>query len=155
MFRPAVPMKRVELPWLNVERSDGRSLSASPSETSPVSVSSPTSTDVSGTDESSVGREMREPVTTMERSVFSSESQMPLLLASTHSAAVSYAKAGWLTEIATANAAAPTSRCDLVIDNSPVARSKCQMNGLGPRKTESRAGTSPSRQFSYRLKTNS
>src|SRR3546814_7448635 len=111
-------MKRVELPWLKVERSDGRSLSASPSETSPVSVSSLTLTEVSGTGEPSVGRAMREPVTTIERSVLSSESQTPLLSASRHSAAVSCASAGWLTDMATAKAAAPISRCDFVIDNS-------------------------------------
>src|SRR3546814_5182463 len=77
---------------------------------------------------------MREPVTTIERSVLSSESQTPLLSASRHSAAVSCASAGWLTDMATAKAAAPISRCDFVIDNSPVARSK--LNGLPLRSEE-------------------
>ena len=58
-------MNRVELPWLKVERSEGRSLSASPSETSPVLVSSSTVTVVIGTGALSVGRAMRVPVTTI------------------------------------------------------------------------------------------
>ena len=64
-LRPAVPMKRVELPELNEERSDGRSLRLSPRLTSPVSVSSWMPTEVIGTVDSRLGRRMREPVTVM------------------------------------------------------------------------------------------
>src|SRR3546814_13419183 len=109
-------MKRVELPWLKVERSDGRSLSASPSETSPVSVSSLTLTEVSGTGEPSVGRAMREPVTTIESAVLSSDSQQPLLSASRHSEAVSGPHAGCLTTMAPANATATAKRWTLDLE---------------------------------------
>jgi hypothetical protein len=56
-------MKRLELPELKVERSEGRSFNASPSETSPVPVRSSTVTEVSGTADCRVGRAIREPVT--------------------------------------------------------------------------------------------
>ncbi len=58
-------MKRVELAWLKVERSDGRSFSASPTLTSPWAVRSSALTEVMGTLDSRLGRRMREPVTTM------------------------------------------------------------------------------------------
>src|SRR3954467_973135 len=58
-------MKRTELDWLKVERSDGRSFSASPMFTSPRLVSSSMLTEVIGTFDSRFGRRMREPVTTI------------------------------------------------------------------------------------------
>src|SRR3954447_9201238 len=64
-LKPAVPMKRTELDWLKVERSDGRSFSASPMFTSPRLVSSSMLTDVIGTFDSRFGRRMRDPVTTI------------------------------------------------------------------------------------------
>ena len=58
-------MKRVEFAWLKVERSEGRSFSASPTLTSPWAVRSSALTEVMGTLDSRLGLRMREPVTTM------------------------------------------------------------------------------------------
>ena len=60
-------MNPVELAWLKVERIAGRSLSASPSDTSPREVRSCGLTEVIGTTEARLGRRMREPVTVMVR----------------------------------------------------------------------------------------
>jgi hypothetical protein len=59
-----VPRKRLELDWLNVLRSEGRSLSRSPTDVLPVSKSSSAVTVVTGTGDSRLGRAMRDPVTT-------------------------------------------------------------------------------------------
>ena len=60
-----MPMKRAEFCWLKVERSDGRSFSASPMLAWPWSGSSSALIEVIGTGEVRLGRRMREPVTTM------------------------------------------------------------------------------------------
>ena len=61
-------MKRAELAWLKVERIDGRSFKASPMFTSPWLNNSAALTEVTGTFDSSVGRRMRVPVTTIAES---------------------------------------------------------------------------------------
>ena len=92
-LKPAVPMKRLELPELNVERSDGRSFNASPSDNSPVPVRSSMVTDVKGTADCNVGRAIREPVTRIGCVVPSSKASSDSVATSSSAFAGSFAGA--------------------------------------------------------------
>jgi len=75
-----VPIKRVELAWLKVERSDGRLFSASPTDRSPRDSSWSADSDVIGDADSSAGRAIRLPVTTTVSPILTSSAGVPLLL---------------------------------------------------------------------------